>query len=282
MEVSQDRSNWTVVFDATRLLCRSWQIIKFPLQLVTFIRITGTGNTANDVFHLVHLECPATVLEAVDDTSAEEIGRGNLQQQPSSQSPRAQLIPAHILPTNSVGGGGTNGAVEGSGPPVYVDAVSALRHQRPRLLEVEEPSTPSSSLLAVLSTFSLHSEATMDATGTDATGGGQSLDAVPPQPPLPLSHHQRRRRRRYHHESAHQQSPLNEESFIASTANTVATAAGSFAGSNASATQYFSTNLRTISLSSVLRNDAEVNQQIGSLNDDSSLEFSEDAPSEHS
>uniref|UniRef100_A0A0R3VY78 F5/8 type C domain-containing protein n=1 Tax=Taenia asiatica TaxID=60517 RepID=A0A0R3VY78_TAEAS len=59
VEVSQDRLSWTVVFDATHLLCRSWQTIKFPLQPVTFIRITGTGNTANDVFHLVHLESVA-------------------------------------------------------------------------------------------------------------------------------------------------------------------------------------------------------------------------------
>ena len=39
---------------------RSWQVI--PLsepRVVVFVRITGTRNTANEVFHCVHFECPA-------------------------------------------------------------------------------------------------------------------------------------------------------------------------------------------------------------------------------
>ncbi|VDL95731.1 unnamed protein product, partial [Schistocephalus solidus] len=49
VEVSLDRQVWRMVFDASMMHCRSWQTIKFPLQPVTFIRVTGTGNTANNV-----------------------------------------------------------------------------------------------------------------------------------------------------------------------------------------------------------------------------------------
>ncbi|KAL5108285.1 BTB/POZ domain-containing protein 9 [Taenia crassiceps] len=205
VEVSQDRLSWTVVFDATHLLCRSWQTIKFPLQPVTFIRITGTGNTTNDVFHLVHLECPAATADAPNDDLTGEAEHGDRQQQSSSQSTQAQLISPGT--DSAAGGSDSGGAVGAPGPTVYVDTASVLRHQRPRLLEVEEPSTPSSSLVADLSTFSLHSEATLDAAGTEITGN-QLLDVVPP--PLPVSHHQRRRRRRYHN-SGRQQRPSAED-----------------------------------------------------------------------
>ncbi|XP_076652574.1 BTB (POZ) domain containing 9 [Halictus rubicundus] len=60
IEVSGNCSNWTLVADKTREACRSWQTIHFepPLPIV-FIRIVGTHNTANEVFHCVHFECPA-------------------------------------------------------------------------------------------------------------------------------------------------------------------------------------------------------------------------------
>ena len=34
-------------------------MIEFDQQPVTFIKIVGTKNTANEVFHVVHFECPA-------------------------------------------------------------------------------------------------------------------------------------------------------------------------------------------------------------------------------
>ena len=40
------------------LLSRSWQILTFSPRIVVFIRICGTHNTANEVFHCVHFECP--------------------------------------------------------------------------------------------------------------------------------------------------------------------------------------------------------------------------------
>ncbi|KAH9280028.1 BTB/POZ domain-containing protein 9 [Echinococcus granulosus] len=295
VEVSQDRLSWTVVFDATQLLCRSWQTIKFPLQLVTFIRITGTGNTANDVFHLVHLECPAAAVDVPSDDLMGEADHGGVQQRSSSQSTRAQLISPPTDPAAGVSdaSGGSSGAVESSGPSVYVDTVSILRHQRPRLLEVEEPSTPSSSLVADLSTFSLHSEATLDAAGTETTGN-QSLDAVPP--PLAVAHHQRRRRRRHHHNSRQQRPSVeNEDSTVPNAATSTIT------GANVSAANfslhYFSGNSRTTSLSSVTRNDID-GQPITYSNieggrnqtglpllrksSDSSLDSSDSVPSKHS
>ncbi|CAH8680767.1 unnamed protein product [Schistosoma rodhaini] len=66
--VSNDRVDWKLVRDASTEPCRSWQIIKFPLQLVTFIRVVGSYNTANDVFHLVHLECPYPPAQTTKDT----------------------------------------------------------------------------------------------------------------------------------------------------------------------------------------------------------------------
>ncbi|XP_029676985.1 BTB/POZ domain-containing protein 9 [Formica exsecta] len=60
VEVSGNSWSWVMVADKRKELCRSWQIIHFyPPRPVVFIRIVGTHNTANEVFHCVHFECPA-------------------------------------------------------------------------------------------------------------------------------------------------------------------------------------------------------------------------------
>ncbi|XP_015587658.1 BTB/POZ domain-containing protein 9 isoform X2 [Cephus cinctus] len=62
IEVSNNSWQWEVVVDKTREACRSWQTLHFqPARPVVFIRIVGTHNTANEVFHCVHFECPAQV-----------------------------------------------------------------------------------------------------------------------------------------------------------------------------------------------------------------------------
>ncbi|CAL7945813.1 unnamed protein product [Xylocopa violacea] len=62
IEVSGNSWSWAVVADKTRENCRSWQTISFePARPVVFIRIVGTHNTANEVFHCVHFECPAQI-----------------------------------------------------------------------------------------------------------------------------------------------------------------------------------------------------------------------------
>lgn len=58
VETSLDQANWTIVADKRNEACRSWQVLIFPARPVSFIRITGTHNTANEVFHCVHFECP--------------------------------------------------------------------------------------------------------------------------------------------------------------------------------------------------------------------------------
>ncbi|XP_014668255.1 PREDICTED: BTB/POZ domain-containing protein 9-like isoform X2 [Priapulus caudatus] len=60
IEVSIDNQTWDVVCDRSKQPCQSWQMIKFSKRPVVFIRIVGTHNTANEVFHVVHFECPAS------------------------------------------------------------------------------------------------------------------------------------------------------------------------------------------------------------------------------
>ncbi|XP_070579023.1 BTB/POZ domain-containing protein 9-like [Ptychodera flava] len=59
VEVSCDQHNWTRVADKTKEQCKSWQTIFFDKRPMTFVKIVGTHNTANEVFHCVHFECPA-------------------------------------------------------------------------------------------------------------------------------------------------------------------------------------------------------------------------------
>ncbi|KAK7862456.1 hypothetical protein R5R35_001170 [Gryllus longicercus] len=61
VEVSVNMWDWEVVADRTRESCRSWQLLRFPPRPVVYVRIVGTHNTANEVFHCVHFECPAQV-----------------------------------------------------------------------------------------------------------------------------------------------------------------------------------------------------------------------------
>ncbi|ESO03304.1 hypothetical protein HELRODRAFT_80550 [Helobdella robusta] len=75
IEVSNDQQTWTRVVDRTRIQCRSWQYVFFKDQVVTFIKIVGTQNTANEVFHCVHFECP------IEETALLEYNRQQFQQQ---------------------------------------------------------------------------------------------------------------------------------------------------------------------------------------------------------
>ena len=63
IEVSVNQRDWEVVCDRTRDPCRSWQMITFPRRPVVFIRIVGTHNTANEVFHCVHFEAPGSLCD---------------------------------------------------------------------------------------------------------------------------------------------------------------------------------------------------------------------------
>jgi hypothetical protein len=49
IEVSNDQRNWVKVIDKSNESCVSWQLIRFKAMPITFIKIVGTRNTANEV-----------------------------------------------------------------------------------------------------------------------------------------------------------------------------------------------------------------------------------------
>lgn len=86
IEVSSNQQQWTKVVDRTKLACRSWQTLVFDQQPASFIRIVGTLNTANEVFHCVHFECPAQL-----DMTVKEGSPGPDLPNSDSKSQHAQL-----------------------------------------------------------------------------------------------------------------------------------------------------------------------------------------------
>lgn len=60
VEVSVEKTMWDIVIDYSLYHCRSWQHLYFAKRPVKFIRITGTHNTINRVFHLVSFEAMLT------------------------------------------------------------------------------------------------------------------------------------------------------------------------------------------------------------------------------
>ncbi|KOC71172.1 BTB/POZ domain-containing protein 9 [Habropoda laboriosa] len=76
IEVSGNSWNWVLVADKTKEACRSWQTIRFESpRPVVFIRIVGTHNTENEVFHCVHFECPAQINDKVVSKSSVQKGK---------------------------------------------------------------------------------------------------------------------------------------------------------------------------------------------------------------
>ncbi|KAM7349591.1 BTB (POZ) domain containing 9 [Cochliomyia hominivorax] len=59
IETSVNQKDWVMVVDKRNEQARSWQNFSFNPLPVVFIRIVGTRNTANEIFHCVHLECPS-------------------------------------------------------------------------------------------------------------------------------------------------------------------------------------------------------------------------------
>ncbi|XP_034941957.1 BTB/POZ domain-containing protein 9 [Chelonus insularis] len=69
IEVSKNSWHWDRVIDKSNEQCRSWQTLRFhPPRPIVYIRIVGTHNTANEVFHCVHFECPVRPSEIENDT----------------------------------------------------------------------------------------------------------------------------------------------------------------------------------------------------------------------
>ncbi|XP_017481265.1 PREDICTED: BTB/POZ domain-containing protein 9 isoform X1 [Rhagoletis zephyria] len=59
IETSVNGKDWHIVVDKRNEQVRSWQNFSFTPRPIVFIRIVGTRNTANEIFHCVHLECPS-------------------------------------------------------------------------------------------------------------------------------------------------------------------------------------------------------------------------------
>ncbi|KAJ3643696.1 hypothetical protein Zmor_026392 [Zophobas morio] len=62
IEVSINKSEWTMIADHRNEENKSWQIIHFSERPIVFIRITGTGASAGtgNALHLLHFECPVS------------------------------------------------------------------------------------------------------------------------------------------------------------------------------------------------------------------------------
>lgn len=59
--VSTNQIDWITVVDKTNDECRGWQELFFDPLPVVYIRLVGTRNSINEVFHVVHLEAPSSV-----------------------------------------------------------------------------------------------------------------------------------------------------------------------------------------------------------------------------
>jgi len=93
VEVSTNARDWTTVCDRSRQPCQSWQSISFNPLPVVYVKIVGTHNTANDVFHCVHFECPAQE----DGGSSEETNGPMLPRPPTDAStPTNSLLPNEL------------------------------------------------------------------------------------------------------------------------------------------------------------------------------------------
>lgn len=68
VDVSVEKTYWQRVIDYSTNHCRSWQHLYFSSRPVKYIRIKGTHNTVNRVFHLVSLEamCTMNVPKTID------------------------------------------------------------------------------------------------------------------------------------------------------------------------------------------------------------------------
>jgi BTB/POZ domain-containing protein 9 len=61
IETSVDETKWDLVVDKRNERLQSWQTFNFEPHEMSFIRIVGTYNSANEIFHIVHFESPSSV-----------------------------------------------------------------------------------------------------------------------------------------------------------------------------------------------------------------------------
>lgn len=59
IETSVNQVDWELVVDKKNERLQSWQSFTFEPRPISYIRIVGTYNSANEIFHIVHFECPS-------------------------------------------------------------------------------------------------------------------------------------------------------------------------------------------------------------------------------
>ncbi|KAB0403052.1 hypothetical protein E2I00_018786 [Balaenoptera physalus] len=89
VEVSTNQQQWTIVAERTKVACKSWQSVTVERQPASFIRIVGTHNAANEVFHYVHFECPEQQSSQKEENSG-DLGTGDT-------SLASQQLDPHVL-----------------------------------------------------------------------------------------------------------------------------------------------------------------------------------------
>ncbi|XP_019900461.1 BTB/POZ domain-containing protein 9 isoform X2 [Esox lucius] len=100
VELSTNQQLWTKVVDRTKLACRSWQTLVFDRQPASFVRIVGTHNTSNEVFHCVHFECPAQLdTEVKEGSPGPETASSDAKYQQSRFQPQSTSQVPLQLPT---------------------------------------------------------------------------------------------------------------------------------------------------------------------------------------
>lgn len=101
IEVSNNKTDWQRVWDRSNSPCQSWQTISFPRRPVVFIRIVGTHNTANEVFHCVHFECPSTTkIENADNFDNTEESFEEVEED-EEENDEEMMMAAAALPTTN-------------------------------------------------------------------------------------------------------------------------------------------------------------------------------------
>lgn len=96
IESSVNIWDWETVVDYTRENCTSWQVVHFTPRPIVFIRIVGTHNTANEVFHCVHFECPS-----MEDGNNQEEIMHNRKMVQNTASGSNRLVDVVVQPTET-------------------------------------------------------------------------------------------------------------------------------------------------------------------------------------
>ncbi|KAH8396295.1 hypothetical protein KR222_007660, partial [Zaprionus bogoriensis] len=136
IETSTNRKNWQMVVDKRNEKARSWQNFHFAPRPIVFIRIVGTRNTANEIFHCVHLECPTQDKSYLKKVA--ELNKEREQEQQQQQSMLEDDIASTSRAAANLKLSDSTAAAAAANEPV-----DALEHAARALTPATPPTTPS-------------------------------------------------------------------------------------------------------------------------------------------